>query len=370
MRKSSEKALVHGDFSPKNILADGGDVVLLDCEVAHWGDPRFDLAFCLSHLSLKAMRRGADASTLRRSGRRVPRSLSGGRTRRHRRGARPACRRADPRAARRRFAGRLSRRPRHRRRQEGRFGDDRESLRRSGLPRSQHSGIRIRDAIQDSARWRRGKFSIPAAARRSRPTSSSRTVRSAAPARRPAPRPGAMRRTSCATATNPTSRGGACAAPLPASAARSPARLQVAMPLDQRGIDDDAPRARRHGQPEPARRECSSRDVARRRPRRGGASAKAAARISGHPRRRHEAVTPSADDEHPLRRRPCRRRHGFPGFSGGSGRREDFRRGDRHAGARARPRPPTSWRARAGRCSLPTRAASAPATAPPAKRSI
>ena len=65
MRESSEKALVHGDFSPKNILADGGDVVLLDCEVAHWGDPRFDLAFCLSHLSLKAMRRGADAGAIR-----------------------------------------------------------------------------------------------------------------------------------------------------------------------------------------------------------------------------------------------------------------------------------------------------------------
>lgn len=61
MSQSSEKALVHGDFSPKNMLADGGEVVILDCEVAHWGDPRFDLAFCLSHLSLKAMRRGADA---------------------------------------------------------------------------------------------------------------------------------------------------------------------------------------------------------------------------------------------------------------------------------------------------------------------
>ena len=64
MRNTSDKSLVHGDFSPKNILADGGDVVLLDCEVAHWGDPRFDLAFCLSHLSLKAMRRGADAAKL------------------------------------------------------------------------------------------------------------------------------------------------------------------------------------------------------------------------------------------------------------------------------------------------------------------
>jgi D-3-phosphoglycerate dehydrogenase len=60
MRDSPEKALVHGDYSPKNMLADGSEIVLLDCEVAHWGDPRFDLAFCLSHLILKAMRRGAD----------------------------------------------------------------------------------------------------------------------------------------------------------------------------------------------------------------------------------------------------------------------------------------------------------------------
>ncbi len=58
------QALVHGDFSPKNILADGSDVVLLDCEVAHWGDPRFDLAFCLSHLALKALRRTGHAATL------------------------------------------------------------------------------------------------------------------------------------------------------------------------------------------------------------------------------------------------------------------------------------------------------------------
>lgn len=64
MRDSREKALVHGDFSPKNILADGGDVMILDCEVAHWGDPRFDVAFCLSHLVLKAMRRGADRAAL------------------------------------------------------------------------------------------------------------------------------------------------------------------------------------------------------------------------------------------------------------------------------------------------------------------
>jgi D-3-phosphoglycerate dehydrogenase len=48
-------ALVHGDYSPKNILADGAEVVILDFEVAHWGDPRFDVGFCVSHLSLKAV---------------------------------------------------------------------------------------------------------------------------------------------------------------------------------------------------------------------------------------------------------------------------------------------------------------------------
>lgn len=45
--------LVHGDYSPKNLMTDGADVVVLDCEVAHWGDPRFDVGFCLSHLLLK-----------------------------------------------------------------------------------------------------------------------------------------------------------------------------------------------------------------------------------------------------------------------------------------------------------------------------
>lgn len=49
------RCLVHGDFSPKNLLTDGQEVVILDCEVAHWGDPRFDVAFCLSHLLLKTL---------------------------------------------------------------------------------------------------------------------------------------------------------------------------------------------------------------------------------------------------------------------------------------------------------------------------
>lgn len=58
-------ALVHGDYSPKNMMADGARVVILDFEVAHWGDPAFDLAFCASHLLLKAMRRGAHGGALR-----------------------------------------------------------------------------------------------------------------------------------------------------------------------------------------------------------------------------------------------------------------------------------------------------------------
>jgi thiamine kinase-like enzyme len=49
--------LVHGDFSPKNLLADASDVVVLDWEIAHWGNPRFDIAFMLSHLILKGSRK-------------------------------------------------------------------------------------------------------------------------------------------------------------------------------------------------------------------------------------------------------------------------------------------------------------------------
>lgn len=47
--------LVHGDFSPKNMLVEKrGSIVLIDYEVAHWGNPVFDLAYCLGHLMLKA----------------------------------------------------------------------------------------------------------------------------------------------------------------------------------------------------------------------------------------------------------------------------------------------------------------------------
>jgi aminoglycoside phosphotransferase (APT) family kinase protein len=48
-------ALVHGDFSPKNLLVKGDRVVVVDAEVAWFGDPAFDVAFLANHLFLKAL---------------------------------------------------------------------------------------------------------------------------------------------------------------------------------------------------------------------------------------------------------------------------------------------------------------------------
>jgi len=49
------ECLVHGDYSPKNMLLNGQQLIVLDCEVAWYGDPAFDLAFLISHLLLKAL---------------------------------------------------------------------------------------------------------------------------------------------------------------------------------------------------------------------------------------------------------------------------------------------------------------------------
>jgi 5-methylthioribose kinase len=46
--------LVHGDFSPKNVLVHAGRLILLDHEVIHFGDPAFDVGFSLAHLLSKA----------------------------------------------------------------------------------------------------------------------------------------------------------------------------------------------------------------------------------------------------------------------------------------------------------------------------
>jgi aminoglycoside phosphotransferase (APT) family kinase protein len=48
-------ALVHADFSPKNLLLYPGGMMLIDFETGHYGDPAFDLGFFLSHLLLKAV---------------------------------------------------------------------------------------------------------------------------------------------------------------------------------------------------------------------------------------------------------------------------------------------------------------------------
>jgi aminoglycoside phosphotransferase (APT) family kinase protein len=52
--RSTKIALVHGDFSPKNVLVHQGHIVLLDHEVIHFGDPAFDVGFALCHFLSKA----------------------------------------------------------------------------------------------------------------------------------------------------------------------------------------------------------------------------------------------------------------------------------------------------------------------------
>jgi len=46
-------SLVHGDWSPKNILTKDGAAMAIDFEAVHFGDPSFDSAFVLNHLLLK-----------------------------------------------------------------------------------------------------------------------------------------------------------------------------------------------------------------------------------------------------------------------------------------------------------------------------
>lgn len=50
-----EEVLVHGDYSPKNMLVNDTNMVVIDCETACFGDPSFDTAFLLNHLFLKSV---------------------------------------------------------------------------------------------------------------------------------------------------------------------------------------------------------------------------------------------------------------------------------------------------------------------------
>jgi len=47
---STKTTIVHGDYSPKNILVKDGKVILLDYEVMHCGDPAFDIGFFLCQM--------------------------------------------------------------------------------------------------------------------------------------------------------------------------------------------------------------------------------------------------------------------------------------------------------------------------------
>ena len=109
---ATRRCLVHGDVSPKNILVGPQGPVFLDAECAWFGDPAFDLAFCLNHLLLKCLwtpRGAARFSRLLRcagatlSGRR--RVGAGGRGRSARRAAAAG---PVPGARRRQVAGRIS----------------------------------------------------------------------------------------------------------------------------------------------------------------------------------------------------------------------------------------------------------------------
>ena len=53
--QANKRVLVHGDFSPKNLLIGPSGPVILDAECAWFGDPAFDVAFVLNHLLLKGV---------------------------------------------------------------------------------------------------------------------------------------------------------------------------------------------------------------------------------------------------------------------------------------------------------------------------
>lgn len=60
--------LVHGDYSPKNVLVGSDGLWVLDFEVAKVGAAVFDVAFMLGHLAVKAVARAASAAVYRRAG--------------------------------------------------------------------------------------------------------------------------------------------------------------------------------------------------------------------------------------------------------------------------------------------------------------
>ncbi|MCX5317011.1 phosphotransferase family protein [Streptomyces sp. NBC_00154] len=62
---ANKLCLVHGDYSPKNVLVGPSGLWVVDFEVAHLGDPSFDVAFMLTHLLMKSIHLPAHADALR-----------------------------------------------------------------------------------------------------------------------------------------------------------------------------------------------------------------------------------------------------------------------------------------------------------------
>lgn len=66
--ETARTCLVHGDFSPKNVLVGPSDAPfgawMLDAEVAHVGDPALDVAYLSTHLACKGLARPEFARSL------------------------------------------------------------------------------------------------------------------------------------------------------------------------------------------------------------------------------------------------------------------------------------------------------------------
>ena len=60
--QSNRLCLMHGDYSPKNLMFSDDRMAVLDWEVACYADPAFDIGFLLNHLILKAAYRPPQAT--------------------------------------------------------------------------------------------------------------------------------------------------------------------------------------------------------------------------------------------------------------------------------------------------------------------
>ena len=60
--QNNRLCLMHGDYSPKNLMFSSDRMVILDWEAACYADPAFDIGFLLNHLILKAVYRPQQAA--------------------------------------------------------------------------------------------------------------------------------------------------------------------------------------------------------------------------------------------------------------------------------------------------------------------